>query len=342
MTMRKMKLGALLFLLTSFVISAKIIPMPKIIKPGIIKVDGDDMVISEGASISIYSLKDLKLIKKFGKEGEGPQEFKLIMGLFGLDINIYPEYILVNSMGKISYFTRKGEFIKEKKTSPMGRMTPFQDKFVGTQIKVDQKRSVPKMEFDIYNSKGEKIKEICSHPLPIFTGKGNSIFLDLLSQINPQYQTTDDRIIISGKPIFEIDVYDQEGNFLTSIKIDYIKQKLTADDKKELLAAYKRHPIYKTFWGAIEKAFKTPEYFPPFKTFFVSDQIVFVQTFKKKNGKSEFVLFDLKGKHLKTTFLPLVYENIMTPYLYTIDGKKLYQLAENENEEWDLRISEIK
>jgi hypothetical protein len=31
----------------------------------------------------------------------------------------------------------------------------------------------------------------------------------------------------------------------------------------------------------------------------------------------------------------------MTPYLYVIDGGKLYQLAENEDEEWELRITEI-
>jgi hypothetical protein len=66
-----------------------------------------------------------------------------------------------------------------------------------------------------------------------------------------------------------------------------------------------------------------------------------VQTFKKIDGKTGFLIFDLDGKYLKTTFLPLVFQDIITPYLFTIDGGKLYQLAENEDEEWELRISEI-
>jgi hypothetical protein len=66
-----------------------------------------------------------------------------------------------------------------------------------------------------------------------------------------------------------------------------------------------------------------------------------VQTFKKKQGSTEFLIFDLDGKYLKTTFLPLVYQDILTPYLYAIDGGRLYQLAENEDEEWELRISGI-
>jgi hypothetical protein len=337
--MRKINLLILLLLLATFVVSAKIVPMPDIIKADIIKVDGHDLVIAEGAAISIYSLKDFKLIKKFGKEGEGPQEFKTFMG-FGLTVDIYPEHILVNSIDKISYFTRKGEFIKEKKIPAGTSVTSFQGKFVGSAIQFDQKTG-PKMAFSLYDSKGEKLKEICSHPLPLLKGKGTVTLLDLLAGIFPRYQTSADRIFIGGKQQFEIDIYDSEGNFLKSIKRDCEKKELTGDDKKKFLEVYKIHPIYKNFWESLEKAINVPDYFPAYKTFLVSNQKIYVQTFKKKDGKTEFLIFDLNGKYLKTTFLPLVFQDIITPYLFTIDGGKLYQLAENEDEEWELRISEI-
>ena len=337
--MRKINLLILLLLLATLVLAAKIVPMPDIIKADIIKVDGHDMVIAEGAAISIYSLKDFKLIKKFGKEGEGPQEFKTFMG-FGLTVDIYPESILVNSIDKISYFTRKGEFVKEKKVPAGTTITSFREKFVGSAMKFDQK-SGPKMAFNLYNNKGEKIKEICSHPLPILKGKGTVTLLDLISQITPRYQTFADRIFIGGKQQLEIEIYDSEGNFLKSIKRDYEKQELTGDDKKKFLEVYKIHPIYKNFWESLEKVIKVPDYFPDYKTFLVLNQRIYVQTFKKKDGKTGFLVFDLDGKYLKTTFLPLVYQDIMTPYLFTIDGGKLYQLAENEDEEWELRITEI-
>lgn len=338
--MRKINLLILLLLLATFVFAAKIVPMPDIIKANLIKIDGDDMVIAEGASISIYSLKDLKLIKKFGKEGEGPQEFKTFMG-FGLTVDIYPEHILINSISKISYFTRKGEFIKEQKVSAGTTITSFRGKFVGSAMQFDQKTG-PKMAFNLYDGKGEKIKEICSHPLPLLKGKGTVTLLDLISGINPQYQTSANRIFIGGKQTFEIDIYDLEGNFLKTIKRDYKKQELTGDEKNKFLEVYKIHPIYKNFWESLKKAIKIPDYFPDYKTLLVSNQKIYVQTFKRKEGKTGFLIFDLDGKYLKTTFLHLVYQDILTPYLYAIDGGKIYQLAENEDEEWELRISEIK
>jgi hypothetical protein len=42
---------------------------PDILKPEFIQVDGDELFINEGPSIFIYSLKDFKLKKKFGKQG---------------------------------------------------------------------------------------------------------------------------------------------------------------------------------------------------------------------------------------------------------------------------------
>jgi hypothetical protein len=337
--MRKINLVILLLLLATFVFAAKIVPMPDIIKADLIKVDGHDLVIAERASISIYSLKDFKLIKKFGKEGEGPQEFKTFMG-FGITVDIYPQYIIVNSIAKISYFTRKGEFIKEKKISAGTRMTPFLGKFVGNTMNFDQKTG-PMMAFNLYDSKEEKIKIICSHRLPLLKGKGTVTLLDMISQINPQYHTSVDRIVIGAKQKFEIDIYDSKGNFLKSIKRDYKKQELTDDDKNKFLEVYKIHPIYKNFWESLKNAIKVPDYFPDYKSFLVSNQKVYVQTFKKKEGRTEFLIFDLDGKYLKTSFLLLVYQDILHPYLYAIDGGKIYQLAENEDEEWELRISGI-
>ncbi|MGD2087363.1 MAG: hypothetical protein PVH61_14360 [Candidatus Aminicenantes bacterium] len=329
-----------LFLITNIVF-AEIVPLPNIMNPDIIEINGHDMVLAEGASISIYSLKDFKLIKKFGEQGEGPQEFKVLPMVASLEVKILPEYIVINSIGKVSTFTREGQFIKEKKITDMARMIPFQEKFVGVQFTSGQNNGGPEMAFNIYDSQGKKIKSICTHKLPILKGKGTTTLLDLLSQVNPQYKTSRDRIFIAGKQIFEIDIYDQEGNFLKSIKREIKKQKLTGDDREKLLQAYKIHPLYKLFWERIKEAVKIPDYLPVFKTFLVSDEKVYVQTFNKSNDKTEFLIFDLEGKFIKSAFLPLVYENIVTPYLYTISRGKIYQLSENEDEEWELQISGI-
>ena len=123
---------------------------------------------------------------------ENTQEFKTFMG-FGMTVDIYPQYIVVNSIAKISYFSRKGEFIKEKKISTGTRMTPLNDKSVGNAMTFDQKTG-PMMSFNLYDNKGEKTKEICSIQLPLLKGKGTLTLIDMISQINPQYHTSVDRI----------------------------------------------------------------------------------------------------------------------------------------------------
>ena len=54
----------------------KIIPLPDLIQPHTMVVDKDQLFIRDsGSSIFIYSLSNFSLIKKFGKQGQGPGEF---------------------------------------------------------------------------------------------------------------------------------------------------------------------------------------------------------------------------------------------------------------------------
>ncbi|MCP5109185.1 MAG: hypothetical protein GY950_37740, partial [bacterium] len=80
-------------------------------KPDGIAVDDQLVVVTEGTTVYLYSAKDFSLVKKFGKRGEGPQEFVPIFNVT-MRVQLLPGYILVGSMGKISFFKRNGEYIK--------------------------------------------------------------------------------------------------------------------------------------------------------------------------------------------------------------------------------------
>jgi hypothetical protein len=316
------------------------VTLPDLVRPDVLLIDGNDMVIAERASISIYSLKDFKLIKKFGRAGDGPQEFRLMpMGL-PLTVILSPDHIIVNSLNRISYFTREGDFVKEKKTVTM-QMLPFQDKFIGTGVQFEKKFGGAAVVYSFYNDKGEKIKDICANKAPLLRGEG-IMLIDFLSQIYPRYKIYGDRIFAAGKQILQIDIYDKNGSALNPAKKDYEKQPLGEEDKKELQKAYEIHPIYKAFWDGIKQSVAIPEYFPPFKDFLIADKKIYVQTFKRKNNKTEFFVFDIDGKYLESVFLPLEFQDVVTPCLYAIDGGKFYQLAENDDEQWDLHITGIK
>ena len=97
----------LLVLCTSVVLPGKIVPLPGHLNPKAVYANGDQIYITEEASIYIYGREDFKLRKKFGREGEGPQEFRGFGSLY-----VYPDYLLVNSTGRISFFTRPGNSLR--------------------------------------------------------------------------------------------------------------------------------------------------------------------------------------------------------------------------------------
>ena len=131
----------------------EIVPLPGLGKPNSITLDENHIYIADWGYISIYALKDFHLEKKFGKRGEGPGEFFLNdMDNFGLGIMVEPDYILVNSVSKISYFTKKGEFTREKRVKGISGQQcfkPFGKKLIGYNRAWDQK--FHETEINYYN-----------------------------------------------------------------------------------------------------------------------------------------------------------------------------------------------
>jgi hypothetical protein len=87
-----------------------------------------------------------------------------------------------------------------------------------------------------------------------------------------------------------------------------------------------------------------PDYFPPIRMFHVTDNKIYVMTYKEKDGKNEFIILDMEGKLLNRMFIPISpFEETTVIIFYTIKNGKLYLLKDNEEtEEWEVRIFEIK
>jgi hypothetical protein len=93
-------------LLSSLSFSMDGVRLEGLMKPNAIFVENGFIYITEGAIINVYSEKDFKFIRKFGKLGEGPKEFKTTSyGGTGLSLDILPDKILVSSVGKLSIFS---------------------------------------------------------------------------------------------------------------------------------------------------------------------------------------------------------------------------------------------
>lgn len=330
----------LLFLLalTELVTAARVAVLPGILKPDSIAVDNGQVIITEGASIFLYSLEDFSLQKKFGNQGEGPQEFKITSyGGTGLALDVQPRVLLVTSVGKLSLFTREGKFIKELKATHNffgSRFLALGKQYVG--LGSTMAGNINYLTVNIYDAELNKVKEICKWESPYRPGAGTRVFTEPYS-----FCTTGDKIFTTNGIEFTIDVYDSHGENLYAIKQEYKKLRVSEDTKKAVIDYLKTSPATKNVFQYMQPII-FPNYLPAVRSVTVKDKKVYVLTFKREGNKSELYIFDVKGKLLNRVFLPLKENTPLTYFPFYIKDGKLYQLVENEEEEeWELYVTEI-
>lgn len=342
--MRMLAIFILIILLTGLIYPGNSQVFTDIMKPESIEVVDDELFIIEGASIYIYSLEDFRLKKKFGKQGEGPQEFKLSsLGLTGhlICLSVFPDTLAVSSESKISYFSRKAEFLREKRIAhPMViDFAPLAKGFIGRSYKTDG--NTPFFSVDLYNQEGESIKEVCKHEIPHYK-EGNTVLWKLEDRI-PEFKVYKDSIFVAGSGEFVVDVYDAEGKKLREIKQKYQRQEISRQDRDEIIKIWQEDfPSIRRQWDFFKKIIIIRGAFPAIRDFHISDDKIFVQTCKVAKGKTEFFILATDGTFIKQSSLPLVYRNMLTHFPSAIAKNKLYQLVENEEtENWELVVTPI-
>jgi len=327
-------LSLVIFISGTFLKGDVIATFPDLLKPTSLVIDEDKLYITQDITIFIYSMKDFKLIKKFGKQGEGPQEFNR----FAV-VTPHKDKLLINSMSKISFYTKNGEYIREVKTKGGFSFLyyPLGDKFVGRGVSA--KENVRYVSVNLYDKDLNKIKTLLNQEDDNQFAKGSLKILN--STLN--YMTFDEKLyLINGKE-FEIKVFDETAKEVLTIKRDYKKREFTEEDKQDIFDLIKADPRQKQFFDTIKKMAVFPKEWPALASVFERDNIIYVSTFKaKEKTQYEFYLFDSKGKFIHSLFIPMKFQTALQPYPLSIKDGKLFQLIENEDEEeWELHSNFI-
>jgi len=336
--MKKFVLLILVFFILPFILFGKIVSLPEIVNPDSIIVNHNKLFITENEFIYIYSLEDIKLLKRFGKKGQGPGEF-LTAPDINLKLHINSDYIFVNSISKVSRFTKEGELIKEKRTPETGSVyQPLGKIFVGSSVIMEDKLQY--YTINIYTSNFEKEKEIFKQETPFQPQSFIKGFNPLTqSESFIKFYSRHNKIFVNDEYGI-IHVFDSTGNELFSIKYDYGELKVTDKYKEEVYDFYKVHPGTKMFFERIKSKMKFPKYFPVIRDYQVENNKIYVLPYAKKNGRNCFHVFDMKGNLLKIIPVIIKEENILKLFPYYIKDDKLYQLVENEGK-WELHIISI-
>jgi len=319
--------------------AVKIAELPELMKPQSFSIGNDRIYITEGTSIYIYSQADFRLIKKFGKPGEGPLEFKL--NPFGVPLvaSPYRDKIYVSSDAKVSIFSRDGEFIKEYKVLPFLVFTPFLDRFLATTNTANEKKESI-LAVALYNNKFEKEKELYISDMKV--GRSFSLDYPINSFAFTGYK--DKIYVVIGKEGFVIDVFDKAGSKLYRVKKNYEPAAVTAEYKKKTLDWFQSNPNFKQYWEFFKNRISFKSKCPAIQDITVTDDRIYVLTYKKEAGNTECIIMDLKGKEQKRVFVPINEMIGMDFYpKYGFYNRAFYKLVENEEEEvWELHKIDLK
>ncbi|MCP5053172.1 MAG: hypothetical protein GY940_38765 [bacterium] len=311
------------------------IPMDELAKPQVIRLDDQNIYIVEGTSIYIYGLADHKLEKKFGKHGEGPQEFMINpLSAQPLSIHALGKEIVVSSLGKVSLFSKNGEYRKELKLhSGSGEnIQPLGNGFAGMTIFPENDRLMRAVVLYGPDLKPVKtVKKVLHH---FQGGKGFQVAREPID-----FRTMDGHLIVTWDKDFNISVFNEQGVESRVIRFPYQRVKCTGFHKKEVINILKTDPRFKRHFQKL-KPIRFPDYFPAIRELRTADGKIYAVTFKEENKHTEVVVMDLKGNLPEYKMVKMEKVNPLEFYPFTFKNDSLYQLVEN-NDTWTLNIKKL-
>jgi hypothetical protein len=334
--MKRLIIVIVLLLVISFgssLAKAKIVTLPGLSRPESIELNENNLYVTDGLKVHIFSLSDFKRKKVFGKKGEGPREFKgFILA------SVQPAHLFISSPNKVSRFSLEGEYIGEKKVGRVfGRLKPMENKYLGYHYSREEGRLIESIH--IYSPDFKREKELYRRQYIIDkSGK-----INLIDERPPIFYYYKKRIYLDAVD-GTILVFDNTGERIASISGKYERIAFTEQHKQRLIKRLLAEPQTKRYFEQNMHRMVYSDYFPPVRMFHVADDRIYVMSNKEVRGKNEFFIYDLEGTLLKKVFLPVApFERTMIPLFYTIRNGKLYKLMDNEEtEEWELHIMDIK
>lgn len=301
-----------------------------------IEIFQDEIFIIQGATIFVYDKNDLKLLRKFGREGEGPGELQVTPWLSNT-MNISENSITVGSVNKMIIFSIQGEVLKEKRRSEQfTQMVPVGKNFAVRKRLVEDEKQYTTI--NCYIAQEDKTRELYRQPFAPGQGLQMNMIPDSIHFI-----VYKEKIYIEKSPEgFVMDVFDSTGTKLYQIKNKYAKVKLTKKDREEAEKNARTDPFIKSGpggWEQWKKQYRLlfPKTFPPFQDFLIADDKIYVQTYKRQESKEEYIIMDLTGTILSQIFLPMVRKPTYTEQmmgtgvrLYAFHNDSFYYIVEHD------------
>lgn len=306
-------------------------------RPRMIAIDNSQLYVADEFSVFIYSLNDGTLIKRFGQKGEGPGDFR-----YRPSVQVLGDRLLISDSLKTCYYSKSGEPIREQKLPGFHPLLiQVGKKFAAQRWDFDKKTKDGTVSIWLFDDQQHPQKMLYQSPPPKPTKKykkgdpTNLVFPRL------KFICGKNRIYLTPKaPGFRIEVFDSDGNPVTTIKREnYQPVKVTELHKQILIKEFTSliPVLRKRMAQGVTYTFGFPEYLHAVNDIHFADSILYIKTFAIKDGKEEYLLHDRDGGYLRRVYMPPAVRDY-----YAFKNNRFYFIDENEDaEEWELHAVEI-
>lgn len=331
-----LKSGLILWVMLMPLAAVQIVELPWVANPDSVAVSRDRVYLLEGTTIHMLDLINFTYLGKFGQEGEGPGEIR--KNPFGGPILVAPhrDRVFVNSMARLSVFSRDGAFIEEFRIDPNDSFVPFGDKFVCIGPHVPAAGGKALMAVFLTGPDLRKEKPLYVSDFEV------GMDMNFEFPIAPFFPSMNDEklFIVAGKDGFAIDVFDRQGRKLSRLEKKEAAVGLPASYRAETEKAFKRNPNFAPLWDYFRQRISYKSHFPAIFDFQVEGDRIYVFTNKMRGTERECIVMDLDGREKQRTLLPVPMNyGLEFKAVYTIAGRKFYDLVEDEEREmWTLRV----
>lgn len=281
-----------------------------------VAVDSDENVFIldyKETQVKVFN-RSAKLLRTFGKKGQGPGEFSRPLGIF---ISPNGEVFIEDSPNRrLAVFTREGKFLRNIAAPWSSRPVNFVMDSRGNLIGRDMTMTG--------NNFSLQIKKYTPELRPVLIFESAEFKNPLISGINifenmPLYKIDPrDRLYLGSSKDYEFKVYAPNGTLLRRI--------VKAYDPVENPEAKKKETPLKGLGINIKLKFETPKYYPPYLYFTLDEESRLIVQLTRKNKvekKMLFDVFDAEGRYLAEIPLKIM------PFLWK--NKKLYAIEETED-----------
>lgn len=329
----------------------KLATLKEVVNATDMDIDGEELYVLDEVVVYVYSLKDYRLLRKFGRKGNGPGEM-VYHRVTVVMMEIFQNNVYLYRMNKLAIYKKDGKVKGEKifrfylmQVVPLGNgLFIVRIRLANQYVTGDEKFGT--LTLLLFDPELTKSKEIFQKNFPAEDSEkdGYQIFRPTRNWI---VRNSDKQLFLfdSGKGS-HISTFDVEGRPLDPIFLDLPKVIITEKFKSDVLSWIKGDPYLKDITEEWNLKIVFPEYFPLMRNFTVKNNRIYCQTYIKKNNKSLFYIFNLKGECLKKIFLPSSERELIrygTNKIYDFTHNKYYYLYDNEEEEtWELFCADIK